>query len=201
MDFITRQRFLTFAIIILVLLNLFSLGAIWILQSKRKPLLPPFQGLDRRGREGNVVEFLHRELNLTEEQVKGLKVLRQKFDQERRFLENEILETRRELVEESFRPDPDSVKAEKLASKIGENQILLERLLFDHFVKMKSLCTSEQSEKFDSLIHEILHRNRPPDVPPPPRDGRQPRDGNRLPPHRNNNRPRPEINPSHEAHS
>ena len=168
MDFITRQRFLTIAIIVLVLLNLFSLGAIWILQSGRRPFLQPPVHYHREGK-GNIVEFLSEELKLTDEQFKEFKAIRRDLDRGRRFLECEILETRRELVEESFRPNPDSTKAEFLVTKIGENQILLEKLLFDHFVKMKSLCTPEQSEKFDSLMHEILQRSRPPDAPPPPR--------------------------------
>ena len=168
MDFITRQRFLTIAIVALVLLNLFSLGGIWILQSgRRSSIQGPVH--DRHGGKGNIVEFLSEELKLTDEQVKAFKAVRQDLDQGRRFLEREILEARRELVEESFRPNPDSTKVELLASKIGDNQILLEKLLFDHFVNMKSLCTPEQSRKFDSLLHEILQRCRPPDAPPPPR--------------------------------
>ena len=196
MDFITRQRFLTIAIIILVLLNLFSLGAIWILQSGRGSSSLPLAH-DRRGGEGNIVDFLSKELNLTEAQVEAFKTVRRDLDQGRRFLEHEILEARRELVEESFQPNPDSAKVEMLALKIGENQIQLEQLVFEHFVKMRSLCNPEQSEKFDSLIHEILHRSKPPDTPHPPRDGRRPHDRKNPPPPPDHRRPQQENNPFH----
>jgi Spy/CpxP family protein refolding chaperone len=55
-----------------------------------------------------------------------------------------------------------------IEKRIGENQEAIEKITFDHFQKVRELCTAEQKVKFDRVIGNILRGMRHHGPPPPP---------------------------------
>ena len=82
-----------------------------------------------------------------------------------------------------------SVISDSLLSLSLEKQSQLELLTFQHFLKLKEICTPEQQEKLFEIVHRLLGKTQggpPPGVPrgevksempppPPPRGERPPK--------------------------
>jgi Spy/CpxP family protein refolding chaperone len=153
MSYFTKERSLYLIIIILVLLNIVTLGSMWLWKIREKPgLLPPppenFDGM----------RFLVKELKLTPAQ-------REKFIESRdnhfklvSKLSDEIRINKELLFSMVEIPSPDTNKVNEVTSKIGELQKQIDIETFKHFAKLQSVCNDEQKKKFGTLIKEVLKR-------------------------------------------
>ena len=70
---------------------------------------------------------------------------------------------KKEIMDELFTDQPNEEKLEGLTQKIGQLESKREMLTFRHFLNMKSVCTIEQKEKFQFLLHDVLRRDQRPD--------------------------------------
>ena len=166
MDIFAQKRFMTWAIIILVILNLSALATmLFFVYPKPLPPPPPPQ---ERGQE-EVQYFLKKELNLSEEQAKQFRELGEQHNMQSRSVQNETHRFKREIMDELFASQPDTVKVERLANEIGIKEAEKEKLLFHHFMDLASVCDQEQKEKFKALIHDLLDMIRPPEPKKPPK--------------------------------
>jgi Spy/CpxP family protein refolding chaperone len=167
MTIFTQQRITAWIIGLLLILNILSVGTLWFFQFRRQPP-PPEIG------PGPVQHFLEAELQLTQEQAQQFARLRQEHSQAAKALNDAGHQLKGTLLNEVFTDAPDVEKVTRLAEEIGQKQTELELLLFQHFLALKSLCSPEQADRLQSLIHEIVP---PPGSPPPPGqspDQRQP---------------------------
>ncbi len=177
MDIFKRERTTQWIIILLVILNIFTIVTLWMQRGQRQPLPPPGE----QGRQGHdVFRFLDMELDLSESQSRQLEEMRHRHHEERLRLEKGVLDTRRELLRLVTRSDTDSTEVQRLSRSIGERQAVLEQLTFQHFMEIKALCNRDQTAEFERLLREVLDRQpppdrqsptdrRPPDRRPPPR--------------------------------
>ncbi len=149
MDVFTKQRITGWIIVLLVILNVCSLGATWVLQSRRSARPP-------RSRPDPVRHFLKEELLLTEEQAQQFEELRREHFLQSKAINDEAHQLKKAIMDELFSSSPDAANVEQLAEKIGEKQAELERLRFQHFMAVKSLFQPEQIEKFRTLLGEIF---------------------------------------------
>ncbi len=183
MNYFSTQRLTIWSIIILVLLNIFTMATFWFFQF-RQPQTTPQGGqseqagqsrqsrqLRQPGQPGNVRNFLQEELDLTDEQARQFEELRQQHFEQSKVIADANQQLKRALMEEVFAAVPDTAKMQELAGEIGAKQTEIETLRFNHFLELKALCQPEQLEKFQALFYEIL----PPTNPPQP--GRQPQAG------------------------
>ena len=172
MDFFTKKRLATLSIVILMLLNLMTLGTIW-LQRFRHP--QPEQPPPHDNRPERVQRFLEKELGLTNKQAEQFKELREQHFAQSHAIRNEIHLLKKEITDELFNPAPNTEKVEKLAKEIGAKEGELEKLLFRHFQDLMSVCQQEQREKFKSLIHDLLRMIKPAELHEPLGDRPLPR--------------------------
>jgi periplasmic protein CpxP/Spy len=166
----TRGRSLaTWTIVVLVALNLSTIGMIWM-REMRPPAGPPG---DNRPDEQAVVRFLQSELALSDDQVRQYQQLRQRHAQEIQRLREEIGELKRQQLKAQLDMDiPDMERATQAARRIADNQFELELLTFQHFAELRTLIGHEQVEKLRSLLLELFMVSRSggqPEPPPPPR--------------------------------
>ncbi|OGL48647.1 MAG: hypothetical protein A2161_04435 [Candidatus Schekmanbacteria bacterium RBG_13_48_7] len=164
MDFFTRQKFFIWIIIVLVILNLLSIASIWFKHFMRPSLPPP----PRADGAGNVQLFLEKELNLSKEQAQKLKELREQHRNQIKYNLDLIHELKEQATRELFLSSPDKEKMGSLVKEIGSRQTELERLHFNYFMELSSICNPEQRVKLQSLFHEILQMSKPPVEQPPP---------------------------------
>jgi Spy/CpxP family protein refolding chaperone len=166
MDFLTKRRLTNLAMIVLVILNLFTLTMLWFHQLRER-LFPPPPPPDTEG-PGRVEHFLERELDLTKEQVERFDELRKQHFLRSEAIMEEIHQLKREITEQLFLSSPDTGKVGRLTEEIGSRQAQLERLLFKHFTDLKSACQPEQKRKFETLIHDLMEVIEPRHAPCPP---------------------------------
>lgn len=161
-----KDRFLILVIIILFILNLFTLG--YVLFELKPP--PPPEMLDRehdrRGpdkREQNRPdELIINKLKFNNDQIKKFEDLKK----EHRNRVDSIQFNSRKLHDEYFgllkNPVVDTAKASVLLEQISLNQKMLDRATFSHFEKLRGICDNEQKELFNRFIDEIAGSFKPP---------------------------------------
>ncbi len=178
MDVFTQKRFTSWVFVLLILLNLSTLYILWSKDKNKsdRPFPPP------RERAGNFILFLREELKFRDNQVQDYGQYRNKHAERTRRLMNQVHSLKQEMFNEIFKDEPDSTKANMIAEEIGIIQNQIEKVTFAHFLDLKKLCGTEQTEKLQALIADFNRKNRPPEPPPPnrrrpggPRPGERPR--------------------------
>lgn len=182
MNFIAKNKWLTVAFVTLIVLNITTLAVFW--WSKKAPREEGGQP------QGGAMTFLVKELNLDSAQQQQLIV----FRDEHRSGTREIREKNREAKETFFnllaKEGITAAEIDQAATVSARYDAELSKITFDHFKKIRSICTPEQQKKFDEIIHEVLRMLTGPQGPPPPRDGR--------PPGPHHDGPPPHVRPEHE---
>lgn len=158
MDFQKKNRLMIWTIAILLIMNIATLALLWFSQFKRpKPFPPP--GTQESSIEG--VRFLEKELNLTEKQIQQFIDSRNRHATKSKEIHEKIYQLTKQILDEVFIPNPDSVKIQKLNNKIGKQQTEFERYLFKHILELKSYCNPEQQEKLKLFFYDVASMARP----------------------------------------
>jgi len=147
---LTNPKILFSIIGLLVLLNLSLITFFY--------LSPP---IGQRRQPQRASEFLIQELQLNSAQVLAYRDLieghREKADS--------LLSSMRTLKTEYFGTIGTEKQNDSIALRIGEQQVTLEKLTFNHFQDLYQLCNPAQKEKFKVVIHEAMKQmssERPP---------------------------------------
>ncbi len=161
MDIFAQNKLLIRAVIILAMLNVFSIGVfLWkdIFRANELQPPPPPHHIE-------LSTILKEELNLTETQAVQIQELRTNFLKKERALIS-ILRSQRDSMNVSmFNKTTDEILVKSLAKRIAENEYQMEMLRFEQAKKLKAICTPAQLEKFEELVLEIrdyFHPNKPP---------------------------------------
>ncbi len=169
MDIFTQKRLTFWSIVLLVILNIFTISMLWLNQNRR-PGAPPPRGKARQNHR--TLQFLQKELDLTDTQIQQYDQIRKAHNEQTRSLIADIQRLKKELMNEVFAEEPDTSKAMRITSLISDKQKEIERVTFLHFLELKELCGKEQADKLRGLIDEFFRRNPPPEgAEPPPRPG------------------------------
>ena len=153
MDSIEKPRVLVIMIGALVLLNLATLGFLWF----RKPPMPP-------GHRGEAAaEYLIAEVGLTPDQAADYKLLIQEHQANMRSI-NDSVRYHKILLFNNININ-DSTVTSMEASAVARLQAQLELNTFNHFVKVRALCSPVQALKFDKVIGDVLQMMAPPGPP------------------------------------
>jgi hypothetical protein len=160
MQTISKNKLLTWLVILLLIVNSVSIAMFWIGNKKQEPAAPePPQ------------EFLVQQLQLDAPQLKVLDKLAAQHRQDADELRMKIREAKEYLFGLLKQPAvPDSLK-KAAAEKVCEYTEALDLSTFNHFQQVRALCTPDQQKKFDSIIQEVtslIGPPRPPAPPPPP---------------------------------
>ncbi|MBI3125582.1 MAG: periplasmic heavy metal sensor [Ignavibacteriales bacterium] len=185
MDWITQNKLIKWLIGILLVVNILTITIIWILISRDRP--PMF---DRNAKPQAGIDLLQKELGLTEVQKKQFEDARKENFAQSDDLFKELNEVKTKYFGELQNEKTDTVLVNSLLRRISAIQIELEKLRYDHFRYLLSVCTKEQKEKFKPLLKEILVGKPPREIdkgnpgpelhgkdgirempPPPPPDG------------------------------
>ncbi|MFC1764569.1 Spy/CpxP family protein refolding chaperone [Planctomycetota bacterium] len=174
MDLITQRRMGTWAIFVLVLLNLLVVSTLWWTQLHQPPLPPPVEeDIDPNTGEHlppDPLPFMVYELGLSATQQRTLHALRQETLPEIYRLGQGILRLRQRMHRSIFDKGADPNDARALANRLGVMQAEMDWLIYEHFQAIESVCTPKQRQRLQKLISEMEMRER---IPGRPRRGRQ----------------------------
>lgn len=151
----TRTRLLSISVVVLVLLNIATLGVLTLREAPHP---------EHREHEGPKAIIIER-LKFDDGQVASYEELirdhRSRIDE----LDKHMMELRGRLYEVNYGQSADSI-----IYLIGEKQGEIERVHTDHFSRIRALCRPEQLPLFDALTKDLAGYFRP--GPPPPKEQR-----------------------------
>ncbi len=159
-----KINFLILAVIILVLLNLGTLGFLFYSQKKERVKTELHPGKDPAA-------FISDQLKLDAQQQAQFEELRRKHQQDSREMHREDERLHDAFFDLLKTGQPDRNKADSLAGLVAAQQKRLALNAFDHFTQLRAICRDDQKELFDKNINEItkiVAKGRPPGGPPPP---------------------------------
>jgi protein CpxP len=162
MDIFRKQKIVSRTIIILILLNIFLISFLFWKQMKpnREPLLFP-----KNETYKDLSIILKKELNLNEKQVSNLDEIRERYYLEEIDLKRKIKNYKDEMNKEMFNKNTDENKIIRLAKQISSFEYQMEMIRYCQAKELKSVCTPEQQEKFETLVKEIRDYFRPDNQP------------------------------------
>ncbi len=160
-----RDTFFILAIVVLFVLNLFTLGYV-LLGHKDKPPLP----FERQGPKGRIEE----RLKLTPDQQKQFEDLKKEHRSQMEVLQKNSKEMHDKYFDLLKADNPNIPMRDSLLQVMAKNQSEMDKVTFDHFKKLRELCAPDQKNLFDSFIDEIAHSMMPrPEGNRPPPGNRQ----------------------------
>lgn len=160
----SKTRFLTIALILLLLLNAVTLFLVFHMHLGQRQ--------HERHDDGGPANFIIESLKLDASQQKQFADLRHQHQDFARTIHEEGKRLHDAYFDLLKTDDPDKAKVDSIAGLISAHQKQLELYTFDHFQKLRALCHDDQKKLFDQTIDEIAKQV---GGPPPHPDG--------LPPH------------------
>ena len=168
MDIFTQRRFTVTLIVILVTLNVGAMSLLW-LRGTRKPGPPPPPGRAPHDGVGSA-SLLKKELGLSDRQFENYLVLREQHKDETGRIRDEIYTLKKQMFNQLFEAEPDTVEVERIIQLLAEKEMTLERVTFAHLEDLKELCGQGQREKLQKLLDEFFRAT----GSPPQRSGHRP---------------------------
>ncbi len=162
-----RTRFLTWSVVLLLLLNAGTLLYLFMSHrmDKNERMSPPGKGS---------ADFIVEKLKLDAPQQEQFADLRRQHQDAMYSIQKKD----RELHDMYFgllkSDDPDMAKVDSVSKLIAEQRSQLESATFDHFRQLRNICRDDQKKLFDATIDEIARSIAPKGPrpegggPPPP---------------------------------
>jgi Spy/CpxP family protein refolding chaperone len=166
MDIFAQNKFLIRLVVLLVALNLFSMGIfMWKEFSQPKQHPSPPEQREQREDYHDVSDVLQRELNLNSQQVEQIQKLREDVFEKETAIKEVIRGERDSMNLLMFNKNSDNALIKTLAREVSENEYKMELLRYEQAQSLKAICTPKQLEKFDKLVIEIRDYFRPDNRP------------------------------------
>ncbi len=152
---LVKNKITTWVIAILILANITTLVFYWV-------------GHFRNQKNNSPKEFLAKKLNFSDSQKKTYFDLAKEHNESAKKIREEI-KINKELLFELLKSDTiaDSIR-NNAALKVSLAIQSLDILTFEHFKKVRALCTEAQKPKFDELIQKMVHSVNNTQQGPPP---------------------------------
>lgn len=145
-----REKLLTIAVVFLFLLNISTIGFLFFQRGHRPP------------RPLRMERFIPETLGFNDEQHKQFDDLRFAHHNKMEALDEEnkeILIKYLQLLRADFINIPEKDSLEKMVGNIQQQRA---QITLEHFQQLKAVCTTEQKEKFNQLIPELIRVMVPP---------------------------------------
>lgn len=145
-----NTRILTIAVILLLVVNI---GLVYFILKGRK-------GPDRREGRKDPTEMMSKELNMTDQQQKDFKSMKEEHFKNVRPLFDSIRASKTAFFSLIRDPNVTDSMIDAREQQVLAQQARLDKITFDHFKKVRALFTPEQLPKYDSIINKMMDRRR-----------------------------------------
>lgn len=156
--------FLKIIIVALLLLNVGTLGYLWLDREGKPHRHPPFAHEGPPGPSGprGAAAFLNEALHLTDAQEASYKTLREVHHETVLKIRDEMKSAKQSLYALMKSADTASKQAEAQhwLDSLAAKQRRIEAITYQHFREVRALCTPQQQQKFDEVIGEALEQMR-----------------------------------------
>jgi periplasmic protein CpxP/Spy len=151
MDIFAQRKLLISTVIALVIINLVSISFfVWKdYKNNKEGRIPNEPNPDK------VKAILTKKLNLTEGQSKKMTALRLDFYGKEKVLSKIIRAERDSMNDIMFNSNTDDTIIKSLALNVSANEYKMEMLRYEQAKELKTICTPQQLQKFETLVKEI----------------------------------------------
>ncbi|WP_264521439.1 hypothetical protein [Flavobacterium sp. N1994] len=146
-----KTKLLTISIIGLLLLNLATLGFLFL--NGPRGHKPPFDGPPREGHKPK--EIIINKLHFDANQQKEYDKIIQWHHSEIERLDSNIRQTKNELYSQLSNSEVNVKTKDSLIAVLNSYQNQIEQTHFKHFEDIKKICHKEQLEDFNDLTEEL----------------------------------------------
>lgn len=147
----STNKILTIAIVLLLLVNIAMV--IFIVKGRR-----PYDS--RRGKGGNPVEMMEKELNMTEQQKSEVKKLRDDHFAKIRPLFDSVRVAKSAFFGLIKDPNVSDNTLGVYSKRITEAQAAVDKLTFAHFRSVRALLNPDQQVKYDEFVQKMMQRGK-----------------------------------------
>ncbi|MEP6927878.1 MAG: hypothetical protein ABI834_09595 [Ginsengibacter sp.] len=151
MDTLTKNKSLISIIIFLLITNVAMLIFFLVLGN---PAQRNSHGHDQNG----ISDLLEKEVGFTKEQIDTYQSLRKEHFEKVHPLFNELRTAKENLFNLIYSAQVSDSSVNMAADLIAEKQKILDLQMFNHFKKLRNICTPDQLQKFDSTIKKVITR-------------------------------------------
>ncbi len=144
-------RILSIAVVLLLLTNIALV--IFMMSGKRHVE-------DKRRMRPDLFEMMVKELNMTDQQQKDYKQLKEEHFKSVRPLFDSIRSAKTAFFSLIKAPAVNDSLLQVYNQRVMEQQAKLDKLTFDHFRRVRNLFTAEQQPKFDSFMLRMMQHGR-----------------------------------------
>ena len=139
-----NSKIVSWLIALLVVANITTLAFFWI-------------GHFKNQKENSPKEFLSKNLNFSKSQKNAYFILAKEHNESAKIIRDQIKNDKESLFQ-LLKSDTinDSVRNDK-ALKVSMSIQSLDILTFEHFRKVRALCTEDQKPQFDELIQKMVN--------------------------------------------
>jgi len=151
MDSVTKNKSLVSIIIFLLITNIAILVFFLVLN---KPPQKAVRSRDQNGMSG----MLQKEVGFSKDQIDTYLSLRKSQMDTIHVLFDDLRKSKMDFYDLIYSSQVSDSSLNKAADIIAERQKALDLYMFDHFKKVRNICTPDQLQKFDSTIKKVLIR-------------------------------------------
>ena len=112
-----------------------------------------------RGRDAAAMA-IYKEIGLTSNQIDTFKARKEVFFSEMNPLWEKIKELKNNLYKHLDKSDVNDSLIQSLTLQIADKNREADLKMYQHFIEIRALCTSEQKIRFDSIIPKFINRDR-----------------------------------------
>lgn len=142
-----QYKWMWVTIIVLAIFNIVPLTILWLNNHNEK---------ERHGGGGRMHHFMEQELNLTDNQKIAFRDARSAHFMQTQKLSDSIRLEKQEINKLLFSANVDSALIKQHILRIAQIQTKLEWLTYQHFDRLRKMCTPEQSKKFEAALQEMF---------------------------------------------
>ncbi len=151
-----KTRLLIWIIIILVAVNVAAIVSGLVFSSERKNRFPARTDIPFNQR----ADVFRGQLDLNDSQKQSFTIFNREFNQRAREITGKMNSFRIQMVEEMAATNPDSARIDSICVRIGMLHTELKRATVDYYMKMKSVCTSEQQLELNRFFERIINADK-----------------------------------------
>jgi Spy/CpxP family protein refolding chaperone len=153
MNFLTKNRLLIGAVVLLAAINIAILATIGYHHLPQKD-----DSADQTERPDHS-RMMARELELTPEQVIQFEELRKEYAEQNQLLRRELNERYRLIMTELSAPEPNNAFLDSVAKDIGKLHTDQQKATIQHFLELREICSLDQSKQLQRLFKRMMSNN------------------------------------------
>ncbi len=168
-----KQRLMTWAIVILAVMNIAIVATVLYNRHQAAAELPAQQNLNNEIVDPSVRysgRYFRDQLGLSRNQMSEFSRFNPEFRQEAREINIRLAELRQQMLDELSSDGSNTSRLNMLADSLGSLHADLKKLTYGYYLDFKSICDKQQQEKLEQMFREIFVK----DIPTGPAGNRGP---------------------------